>query len=384
MKICSSLLVALCLLTLPLGRPVKAVNTPSGLDPSLYGETTYAKQIDRIVFSKVQRQQILNISDQKYAQEFAYFFYKFGFKRPPVSYLLFENGNSNALNTEWQLNQPQTNLDSGVIFVLLVFDKEFNADLFRNSVTEFKTSTLKKAITTTQIDSINDLEMRPFVIENGNDMPIVSFKNAEDSTSIRNLLSDLDFTTKVLPEISVTNVVVPEKENPNALSKMQVTLTNKSNFDYFLTGKNFIQFRFEKDSALFANNKWLSQRIPLQYKDAPIKALETKTFDVDISMPVQPGPIKEKMLVELAGKTIDSKDITITVNDTGQKLLRIKPTELNYLNIRQDPSQSSKEVGRAGVGTVYEYTENQNNFHKIIFNNGQTGWVSSRYVEIIR
>lgn len=384
MKVFSLILLVIMLINLPTFKTVQAEYINPQLDSSLYQPTTETKSIDRIVFSAVQRQQILNISDQKYAQEFAYFFHKLGFKRSPASYILFDNGNVVTMNREWLLNQPPTNLDSGVIFVLLVYTDTFTLDAFDTALTEFKNTTLREAVSITNINSIQDIELRPFIIESGEDMPIVSFKQTENATDLHAKLSDIDFVTKSLPELAITNISFPEKADPSTINRASITITNNSPFDYVFGEKNYIQFRFDKDSAFFVNNTWLNQRIPILYNDGPIYAKEAKTFDIELNIPVMPGRINETIQIEASGKILGSREINIIVNDVGQKILKVRPTELNYLNIRQEPNQASREVGRASVGSVYLYTETQNNFYRIIFNGNQTGWVSARYVEVLR
>lgn len=384
MKSCS-LILAIMLVFISFLPHSRAEYITQQFDPSLYKETTISKPINKIIIAKVERQQILNISDQKYAQEFAYFFYKFGFKRPPVSFLLFDDGNVATLNSDWQFNQPNTSLNQGVLFLLMVYDGAYDSTKFQPAIDQFKSTTLKTSISTLGLTSSNAIELRQFVVENVGENPVITFKDVEDSQVIRSQFSDIDFATKTLPDLQVSNIVVPAKADPSSLIKAQIAITNNSNFDYLFGTKDFIQFRFDKDSVFFVNNKWLNQRIPIQFKDGALRSKETKTFEVDLSVPVVPGSVKEKMNIEFGAKLLSSPDIALTINDNGQKILKIKPTELNFLYIRQDPLQTSKEVGRASVGTIYAYTDSQSSFYKILFNNGlSSGWVSSKYVEIIK
>jgi Bacterial SH3 domain len=382
MKFCSVVL-ALILLAVSFSPPTKAEFLTPGLDAAMRLETNYGKGIEKVVFAKVQRHQILTVTDTKYSQEFAYFFQKLGFKRPPAAYLLYQDGNIAIINPEWQLNQPQTNLEQGVLFVLMVYDGVYDFEKFQNTLTEFKKNVLSKAVSLTSVDNIDDIEMRSFVLENSEDDAKVIFKEQEDPAQLRASLSDIDYANKTAPDLTVAEFILPTSSNPNTTISAQITLTNNSDFDYVFSSKNSLQLKFEKDSAFFVNNSWLNQRVALLIADGAIKARASKTYSFELASAILPGEVTEKIGVEFAGKSLASRDISIKTNDIGQKILRIKPTELNYLFVRQDPTPTSKEIGRASVGSVYVYTESKDNFYKITFN-GQQGWVSSRYVDILK
>ena len=84
MKFCLSL-IGFFLISIALISPTQAVFINSKLDSSLIQETGIAKLVEKVIFSPTKIQNILNKSNEKYAQEIAYYFSKQGFKRSPAS-----------------------------------------------------------------------------------------------------------------------------------------------------------------------------------------------------------------------------------------------------------------------------------------------------------
>lgn len=62
-------------------------------------------------------------------------------------------------------------------------------------------------------------------------------------------------------------------------------------------------------------------------------------------------------------------------------ILKILPTGLGYLNVRNGPLLSSKIVSKVTPGDIFEYQDKQNNWYKIILSDKQTGWVLGKYIE---
>ncbi|HEY4499869.1 MAG TPA: type II secretion system F family protein [Candidatus Paceibacterota bacterium] len=78
-------------------------------------------------------------------------------------------------------------------------------------------------------------------------------------------------------------------------------------------------------------------------------------------------------------KTVPPAVITPPV----QKQIKIKTTELGYLNVRSDPSTKGEILEKVYPGQLYEYLAVSKGWYNIIFPGGKNGWVSERYVEII-
>lgn len=64
-----------------------------------------------------------------------------------------------------------------------------------------------------------------------------------------------------------------------------------------------------------------------------------------------------------------------------KKNLKILPTELGYLNVRDAPSRSGRVIQKILPGAVYEYRDKKEGWYEIVLPDGKTGWVSERYVK---
>jgi hypothetical protein len=352
-------------------------------DPILNQETGISKPITKIVFSKVKRQQIFKTTEQKYAQEFAYFFHKVGFKRSPVSHLLFENGEVASLNPDWQIHQSNNNLNTGVLFVLLVYDNEFQLNKFDQSIRTL-TEEVKQAVPIMNISSIEGVELRDFVIERDEKgIGEVSFKDPQSTNDIRSYFANINFKERPTLQVALESINVTELVEFNTTIKAKVKIKNSSKFDLIFSESNQMQLSFEKDSPLYVNTSWVSPQIPLLLKEGFIKADSSNEFEIDLQTPILPGKLNENLSLKSKDKTIDTKPISLVVKDSGQKVLKIKSTELGYLTIRKDARIDSAEVGRAPVGNTYLYSSLENGFYKIQFN-GKEGWVFAKYIEVLK
>ncbi|MFA6254412.1 MAG: type IV pilus assembly protein PilM [Patescibacteria group bacterium] len=61
--------------------------------------------------------------------------------------------------------------------------------------------------------------------------------------------------------------------------------------------------------------------------------------------------------------------------------VKIRETELGYLNLREGPASSSTKIGEALSGQEYVVLAEENGWYKIQFNQETVGWVSSLYVD---
>ena len=61
--------------------------------------------------------------------------------------------------------------------------------------------------------------------------------------------------------------------------------------------------------------------------------------------------------------------------------VKVLSNEVGYLNVRQGPGTTNAKVGQVDIGQEFAYTETQNNWYHIVFEEGKTGWVSGQYVQ---
>lgn len=64
--------------------------------------------------------------------------------------------------------------------------------------------------------------------------------------------------------------------------------------------------------------------------------------------------------------------------------LKILPTELGYLRVRFSPSATADIAGKVLPGETYSYSEKKDDWYKIILSGGGNGWVSGKYIELLK
>ncbi|MBN1617771.1 type II secretion system F family protein [Candidatus Dojkabacteria bacterium] len=79
------------------------------------------------------------------------------------------------------------------------------------------------------------------------------------------------------------------------------------------------------------------------------------------------------------GSTQADSESTEQLTDT--KRLTILETSTGYLNVRSSPM--GEVIGEVYPGEIYEYTEEQSGWYKIVVSDELSGWVSSEYVSLL-
>jgi hypothetical protein len=371
-------IVALTLATI---NPIRATNTELKPEASIYTITQSANIFNKIIFTPIKKSQAFKSTNEKYIYELEYFFSKKGFKASPISYVLFENTENFTIDKDWQLNKPANNLNQDILIIGLVYEEEFNIKNYDKSIKDLK-EILVPYINVSTIKSVDSIELRNFTIESGG-IPSMKFAEPKDASYIKTFFSDVNFTNKVTPDIKLEKIDMGTGFDPDSEGIITITLKNNSNVGYILSPEQTLQLSFVNDSKFFVNNKWLNQRIVLIKDSGSIKANDQLVFDINVKSTLLPGVTSDDLIFTLKNKVIATSRLDINVKDIGQKVLKIKPSSLGYINVRADASTDSTEIGRATVANLYIYSELKNNYYKINFN-GKDGWVSSKYVDILK
>lgn len=98
---------------------------------------------------------------------------------------------------------------------------------------------------------------------------------------------------------------------------------------------------------------------------------------------------KNSLSAALNGKPIvdATTDVDVKKTDSSNQTspkIKILPTGLGYLRIREQPTASSKEIGRAKEGQEYDVIEEKSSWYKIKFENDSVGWVSGSYAKKVQ
>lgn len=193
-----------------------------------------------------------------------------------------------------------------------------------------------------------------------------------------------------IPKIEVSPNSFSLEVEPAQLVEVSIAITNNSDIPIY-GGK--LQSVYvgaigpkDKTPSCFDPHSWITPRWTGELSPARIAKGESGTIKFKCKAEVMPGEYQEKLqLVTGKGQWIDNTTITLNVKvkDTGQKVLQIRETGIGYLNVRQEPSASSAIISTVGVGEQFLFEEYQNGFYKIKIDD-KYGWVSSRYVDILK
>lgn len=107
------------------------------------------------------------------------------------------------------------------------------------------------------------------------------------------------------------------------------------------------------------------------YKDKIIRIKAVKGYKLSLTAFLGISPI-----LDISPSPIASPTPTIT-----SLRIRILETPTGFLRVREEPSISSKEVGRVSPGQTFEVLEEDSQWFKIEIEKDVFGWVSSQYTE---
>ena len=65
----------------------------------------------------------------------------------------------------------------------------------------------------------------------------------------------------------------------------------------------------------------------------------------------------------------------------GKNYVTISDTPTGFLRVREEPSTAATEAAQVKPGDKFEYTDEQDGWYKIVYEEGKEGWISGRYAE---
>lgn len=342
------------------------------------------KRKNKVIFSPVKKRQIVNFDIKKYLEEVNYFFYKFGFASSPVSHAIFEDGTVSEVNPNWKISKFDSSEGSDTTIVIMIYENAFELSNFEKSLASFQKNVLENPESQLELSSVEDLDMRTFKIKlNGNE-PLIEFGESDVQTAnLRKKFDGVILTKQLEPKLIITSISVTQNATPAGVFYGTFNIKNESPLDIVFGKNNQLQLRFENNSKFFSSGDWASQRVILSKQDGAIESGKTVEFQFKYSTPLLPGVAKEEVQLTISDKVLDKKELVIQTADNGQKVLKIRNTGIGYATIRAASTSNSEEIGRAVVGEMYIFTEQDKGYHKIKFN-GKEGWVLSRYVEVVK
>lgn len=66
-----------------------------------------------------------------------------------------------------------------------------------------------------------------------------------------------------------------------------------------------------------------------------------------------------------------------------RKSLKVLPSELGYVNVRDNPSRQGKIIATVLPGDTYAYQEEKGGWYEIILKEERGGWISGKYIKVV-
>lgn len=324
----------------------------------------------------------VNFSNEDYTKEIIYFFNKFGMQNPPPAYIIYpEAGEIYQTNSDWLLKQFNNNLNTGVLLTLLVYTDTFNIDNFINNIVQLKNTVLEDYIRYT---NITEVELRDLSIEVQEQDSLVDFAPKLNNLELNNAFADTDFLTKEIPNLTLTPSELNLSGDQEKIINAEVTIQNNSPIGYYIGSANSFTLRSVEDtSQFFINDSWATPKTLQIVDNAFIEASGSYLVDLELQAPLEPGNYTEIFEFINNEEVVTEIEINLESEDTGLDILRINPTGLGFLNVREEPNAGSPRLGDVLVGEVFKYTDEENGFYRIEYSEETYGWVSGQYITVI-
>lgn len=380
-KILLLTLAGLLSLFLPINRYSSAKDIL--LDSSLRNLSQLKGRVEKVFIIPAKKIQFASISRKDYVQEIFYFFPRNGIKGDSINYVVFADGEVFRANKDFQRNLSPSSLKNKEVGIIAIYENnlsELEGSSFKDSVKKLIT---EEIIPFADLKDKKDISTAKVGFKTDTSSIILDWKEGQEGS--QKIIEGMEFDTnaKKVPNLSTVNITSAANLQPNTVTELQIPISNDSDFIAHFGETMHMQIRSENDSPFFVTDIWANTRTALSDKENVIDAKSSRTYMVKFKTPLLPGEAKGKFSLVLNEKVLTEFEIKLNIGDYGQKVLKVRPNGLGYLTVRKDATTSSEDIGRATPGAIYQFTEEKNNFYKIDFN-GKEGWVSARFVEVVK
>lgn len=305
----------------------------------------------------------------------------------PYNYLIDRNGDIYQGRAGWEGSIPELAVQEGAILVgYLSNGSDITAPADKAFKELVESLSFKYGI---KADGVEVVDLQIATKEEGK----LSKLSYEPSISIfaeemEGRISSYKYSEKdnITINAGVSDVVVPESVNAGEKFEVSLKVENSGETPWF-TVNDFIYVATAsgKDSQFAVNGEWDSFDTPTHIEGKTIFPGDTQEVKFNMKAPFFPGEYSETFGIKrLDDSTViggTSFEVKVKVDKGDLKLVEILDTETGALKVRGTPSYSGAEVAQVPSGSIYIFTESQNGWYKIQYEEGKEGWVLGRYVK---
>src|SRR3989338_1828444 len=228
--------------------------------------------------------------------------------------------------------------------------------------------------------------------------PAINIPLYPDPAKWYNLVSQFTVSWNLPPDISDLNTAI--NNNPNFVlpaqseglfdSKTYPTISNDGAYYFHIRFKNNVGWGPAAHYRIA-----IDTQPPLPFKidvktglesDDPSPVLVFKTGDALSGLGSYVIQINNEKLITIDPASLEKLDTgaykKVQVSEPLE--LEIIPTGTGFLNVRSQPGLSGSIIAKVKPGETYVYTEENDGWHQIILADGGKGWVSGKYVNLVK
>lgn len=360
-----------------------------GVDKKLGSEESLTRTIDQIHLVQIGLNPNYEYQDENALIRSVYYHYvfKLGYREPIANIIITPAGKAYQLTSGSLDSQIPHEKSEGIVVVGVLTSPTSSVDTKEESID----ATLAYLCSLFGIGTDNIFASD--ITTELKETPVVALAPTEDLTLKQYLETHKESIASQIQPIPVSIAVAEKNTTVTGNSGQEVTadisIQNTGNISlYGGTNSQVILGTTNPDDreSTFYSESWPSLSRGGQIKENRIGPNETGSIEITCTSPLVPGEHQEEFkLITPNGEIVSDEiiTITITVPDTGQKVLEITETGTGELNVRDNPSGSSNVLDRVPVGKQFLFDDVENNYYHI--QNGESsGWISGRYVEVLK
>jgi len=134
------------------------------------------------------------------------------------------------------------------------------------------------------------------------------------------------------------------------------------------------ELKFYKEARITGEGKLFQQLSGLKEELAKYKSQNQVLGEKDIQNKVNEA-------VAVLEEWLAGKEIATPAGELLRGMVKINDSKWENLEVYAEPRASAKIIGKAKYGEIYFYTQKENNWYKIEFNEGKYGWAQAQFLE---
>lgn len=363
--------------------------TEMGLDESLSDQsnTTYAYPKKIYLVQVSSSDQEMTSSPENWIDAIYYYcITRLNFADIPYNYFIDESGNIYQGRKGYDGVVAEISDDSGVVVIGYLSNRSTLTNRAENSFLNIYNDFSEKY----GINKDNVYAAKLVMHKSDDSLSYVTAEIQANSMSlvISNILENTATSTSenLSYKAEIQNLTYNETVGIGEKLHVKFTVTNENDFVWFNSPDSiYVSTSDGKETAFAVNGVWDSFSRPVHLSKDFVLPGESVDVEFDLKANALPGAQEISFaLLKYDGELFEGSGFTVKFTiEKGDKELGEVSSPDGFLNVRECAGYGCKVITTVDNGQVFVVTDNENEWAKIEYEEGQEGWVYVRYLDIL-